>query len=225
MSIHGSQAAWKAMPQKSFRTERVRKQRSTMFKLAAALAEPDEPGLRPLPRGQFTFRHPMMYCAWAFLFAYFAGCMFYMAFWVLTRSEVQAQLLNSTDPYDNGTVLTNEDISDATDGILSIWLQSAAFAILFTYLVTEPALVMIRFILLPSCLRRFGASIDRQREQPRALGRLASTVTGALSTSDNKQQDIEIGGAAMAAHKTTRWEQVTHDIFDFVSDLINIVVP
>jgi len=205
-AIRKSQDAWRSVPRTSLRTMRVQRERSTLFKLAAVLAEPEEPGPRPIERGSCRVSHPFVYFTWVFLFVYFVGCFFYMAFWVVTRPDaVQSQMSNDSTP---------ADVSAATDAILEVWLTSAGFAVLFTFVVTEPLLIMVRFVLLPACLRRVNRRARNAQDGDPENG---AQVSNDLTSFRNLK--------APTAHKPACYERVTQAAFGFASEVINTIVP
>ena len=179
-----------------------------------------------MQRGTWRFARPWYYVAWILLIAYYVLCLVYSAVWVLTRADTVEQLLNAS----LGGNFTQNEVAQATDNILEIWLTSAGFAILFTYFVTEPILIALRFVVLPACISRLGAMAKHRldelgRSHLQGLGR--SNIMAGLG----KQSSIlhvleqEAGAVAATAREQAQWERSLIFILDFVSELLNNLVP
>jgi len=140
-----SAAEWAKVPRRpNIRVETMRRQQSTLLKVATLLY--DETESRPRYRVKY-FRHWFLYVAWAMIIVYLVGGLAYCARWVIARTSYRG----TVDPNS-----TQQDLQNDADGIIVAWLLSAAVGVAIGVFLSEPVLQLIRFGVVPWVLRAFG---------------------------------------------------------------------
>jgi hypothetical protein len=99
----------------------------------------DENDDGPSREREKRFSHSFLQVAWVFVFVYLIGTLAFCARWVLAYTSVHDDL----------------PVPDA-NLIISQWLFVAAMGVVLAFLVSEPMVQLLRFGLIPACIRRFG---------------------------------------------------------------------
>ena len=160
-----SQLAWKEVNPNglTWKQLQVRKEKSELLKLTAALAE--EPRSRARAR-KILLPKCFLYVAWLIVLLYYGGCIGFLIFWIFSRNGESTQNLiqnGNSNP-------TDVEIAAQTNAYLVSWLGASFFSIFLSYCLFEPVLVLIRSAILPLLLRISSAN-EKKINKEKAIER------------------------------------------------------
>jgi len=151
-----SETEWRsleALASRPSRATRMRAQHTIALKMAALLG--DE--ARPVPReAKKRCVADFVVVAWLLLFLYYAGCLAWVTLWLFTRdNQTRINFSQLDPPVDNPT---QAQVAAGTNAILTFWLMTALVGVAVAYFVVEPALIVLRNVLLPALVNSCGVS-------------------------------------------------------------------
>ena len=151
-----SETEWRsleALASRPSRATRVRAQHTIALKMAALLG--DE--ARPVPReAKKRCVADFVVVAWLLLLLYYAGCLAWVTLWLFTRdNQTRINFARLSPPVDDPT---QAQVAAGTNAILTFWLMSALVGVAVAYFVVEPALIVLRNVLLPALVNTCGVS-------------------------------------------------------------------
>lgn len=154
---------WKRRPNAEAvaRVRLVTKQKSSLMKMAALVAEDASPAAKSR---RALCPHWVVYISWALVLAVYGFASFYIIRFVLTRAD-RAALPN---------------VQRTEEQLIEVWLISASLGICIGYCVAEPLIAVIRFALLPYCVVKCSSSSTSQ-----------STDTKQLAATDEEEEQLE----------------------------------
>merc|ERR1712137_1224267 len=108
------------------RIKAIKREKSSLLKVVALVA--DQPSSKAKSRRSLLGRH-FSYLGWLIVFAFYSGATFYIVKFAASRN-VYARDKEETESY-----------------YIVLWLITAAIGVAISYLVAEPTISMIRYVL------------------------------------------------------------------------------
>jgi hypothetical protein len=207
---------WDKVPRKvNARVDTLRKQQSTVFKFAALIY--DETGERPRERPKL-FGPKLVYVAWLAFFTYFAGTIAIIALW----------LISHTNGYTTNNGVDPEDTAANDNALISSWLTAAFISIFITLFVAEPMIQLLRFSLVPFCLRKCGGGthlhpiVDSEDNKEEIVAVEDVAAVNADASGDAKLDKLEAFEKlkGQKGEKQTRNQMIGNSAFEVAAEIV-----
>jgi len=214
---------WTKVPKRaSARVDTLRRQQSTVMKVAALMYDEADSRAKPKP---WHCAPNFIYFAWALLFLYLVAGLGYSVYWVLEAdSAVRA---NAYVKAQQTAEYEYELVPPDPTWIVNTWLLTAGLGVLVGLFVIEPCIQFLRFGIMASCLQKCGRGTSLSQRHDTALS--ADTAVAIGVPQDAKVEDAAVqhkgsGGMrlkpSLKAAKVAPTEGATASGFEVLADLI-----
>ncbi|KAH9252232.1 hypothetical protein BASA81_009834 [Batrachochytrium salamandrivorans] len=197
---------WKQVPRQNPRVEMLRKQQSTLMRLAVLLYDEVDEGM--VRERRKRFQPSFVYVVWLFVWVYLIGTLAFCARWVLAYT--------SDHGASNGNVVV-----DANE-VIGNWLLVSFLGLIMTLLLAEPLFEFLRFALVPACLRRFGTKGAPVRFTKHGLHVVTPVNDADMSKADKNDEFAKNQRSKKQGESQVQY--VGDAAFDFVAEVVEAVI-
>jgi hypothetical protein len=195
------------------RVETLRKQQSTVMKMASLIYDETDTRARPRPQ---SCGPQFIYVAWGLLIGYLVAGLAYSAFWVVQRTSYRGAL---------GVAATDAQVAVDANAIIVAWLVSAFVGVLVGLFFIEPAIQFVRFGFMAWLLRTCGKGTAQShaRVEPEDAEQGNALLLVPDSPHHEETDKARKNGLEGKAKDSSGKDVAAYGAFDVIADVVNAI--